>query len=119
MTSEQTYIMVKPDGVQRGLVGEIMKRFEQKGYKLIGLKLFSPTKDLLEKHYADLSKKAFFPGLIEYMASAPAPTPSNLPSTKSASGSPKASSNGLPTPPPGSTNKLVGADVPSATLVLS
>merc|ERR1719424_1703120 len=71
MTSEQTYIMVKPDGVQRGLVGEIMKRFEQKGYKLIGLKLFSPTKDLLEKHYADLSKKAFFPGLIEYMASGP------------------------------------------------
>jgi nucleoside-diphosphate kinase len=63
--------MVKPDGVQRGLVGEIIKRFEQKGYKLVGLKLFSPTKELLEAHYADLSSKGFFPGLIAYMNSGP------------------------------------------------
>ena len=59
--------MVKPDGVQRGLVGDIVKRFETKGYKCMGLKLFSPTKELLEEHYADLAGKKFFPGLIEYM----------------------------------------------------
>lgn len=69
--TEQTYIMVKPDGVQRGLVGNIVKRFETKGYVCRGLKLFSPTKDLLEKHYADLASKKFFPGLIEYMNSGP------------------------------------------------
>jgi nucleoside-diphosphate kinase len=68
---EQTYIMVKPDGVQRGLVGEIIKRFESKGYKLAGLKLFAPTEELLKEHYADLAKKPFFPGLIEYMMSGP------------------------------------------------
>jgi len=70
-TTEQTYIMVKPDGVQRGLVGNIVKRFETKGYKCLGLKLFSPTKELLEQHYADLATKKFFPGLIEYMLSGP------------------------------------------------
>ena len=71
MADEKTYIMVKPDGVQRGLVGEIIKRFEQKGYKCIGLKLHTPTKEHLEEHYADLAGKPFFPGLISYMSSGP------------------------------------------------
>jgi nucleoside-diphosphate kinase len=63
--------MIKPDGVQRGLVGEIIKRFEQKGFKLVAMKLTSPGKEHLEKHYADLSSKGFFAGLIEYMTSGP------------------------------------------------
>ena len=71
MADEKTYIMVKPDGVQRGLVGEIIRRFEAKGYKLIGLKMQTPGKEHLEKHYADLAGKAFFPGLIAYMTSGP------------------------------------------------
>ncbi|KAJ3211753.1 heme peroxidase [Entophlyctis luteolus] len=62
---------VKPDGVQRGLVGEIIKRFESKGFKLAGLKLVSPGKAHLEQHYADLAGKKFFPGLISYMTSGP------------------------------------------------
>ncbi|XP_022994165.1 uncharacterized protein LOC111489986 [Cucurbita maxima] len=68
---DQTYIMVKPDGVQRGLVGEIISRFEKKGFKLTGLKLFQCTKDLAEEHYKDLKGKSFFPGLIEYITSGP------------------------------------------------
>ena len=63
--------MIKPDGVQRGIVGEIIKRFEAKGYKLIAMKLTSPGKEHMEKHYADLSSKGFFAGLIEYMTSGP------------------------------------------------
>ncbi|KAJ1915233.1 nucleoside diphosphate kinase Ndk1 [Tieghemiomyces parasiticus] len=68
---ERTYIMVKPDGVERGLVGEIIKRFEQKGYKLQALQLIHPTKELLEQHYSDLSSKPFFPELIKYMQTGP------------------------------------------------
>lgn len=68
---EQTYIMIKPDGVNRGLVGEIVKRFEQKGFKLVALKLKQANEDLLKKHYADLSAKPFFPGLVKYMGSGP------------------------------------------------
>merc|ERR1719473_698490 len=68
---ERTFIMIKPDGVQRGLVGQILQRFEQKGFKLAGMKLCQPGKAHLEKHYADLSSKKFFPGLIEYMNSGP------------------------------------------------
>ena len=68
---ERTYIMIKPDGVQRGLVGEIISRFEKKGFKLQAMKLMSPTRALLEEHYADLSSKGFFAGLIDYMNSGP------------------------------------------------
>jgi len=63
--------MVKPDGVQRGLVGEILTRFEKRGFKLVALKLVTATKEHLEEHYADLKEKAFFPGLVKYMASGP------------------------------------------------
>ncbi|XP_015882369.2 nucleoside diphosphate kinase 2, chloroplastic [Ziziphus jujuba] len=68
---EQTYIMVKPDGVQRGLVGEIISRFEKKGFKLTGLKLFQCPRELAEEHYKDLKAKSFFPKLIEYITSGP------------------------------------------------
>ncbi|CAK9048022.1 Nucleoside diphosphate kinase (NDK) (NDP kinase) (Abnormal wing disks protein) (Killer of prune protein), partial [Durusdinium trenchii] len=68
---EQTYIMIKPDGVMRGLTGKIIQRFEEKGFKLVGLKMMTPSKEHLEKHYADLSSKPFFPSLIEYMQMGP------------------------------------------------
>lgn len=58
-------------GVQRNLVGEIISRFEKKGFKLIALKMHSPSRAQLEEHYADLSSKGFFNGLIEYMSSGP------------------------------------------------
>ena len=68
---ERTYIMVKPDGVQRGIVGDIIARFEKKGFKLLALKLYSPTKELLEEHYRDLKDKPFFPDLVSYMMMGP------------------------------------------------
>ncbi|KAF2721131.1 NDK-domain-containing protein [Polychaeton citri CBS 116435] len=71
MTSEQTFIAVKPDGVQRGLVGAIISRFENRGYKLVAIKLTSPGEEHLKKHYEDLSDKPFFAGLVSYMNSGP------------------------------------------------
>merc|ERR1712023_70438 len=68
---ERSYIMIKPDGVQRGLVGEIIKRFEQRGYKLGGLKLYQASEELLKTHYSDLVEKKFFPDLLAYMLSGP------------------------------------------------
>ena len=65
------YIMIKPDGVQRGLVGEIVKRFEQRGYSLKALKLFQASEELLKEHYCDLVEKKFFPDLLAYMLSGP------------------------------------------------
>ncbi|CAJ2507341.1 Uu.00g085270.m01.CDS01 [Anthostomella pinea] len=71
MSTEQTFIAIKPDGVQRGLVGSIIGRFEARGYKLVAIKLTTPGKAHLEKHYEDLSDKPFFAGLVEYMNSGP------------------------------------------------
>ncbi|KAF9162639.1 nucleoside diphosphate kinase [Actinomortierella ambigua] len=71
MVAERTYIMVKPDGVERGLVGEIIKRFENKGFQLLALQLLSPKREILEQHYADLKSKPFFGGLMNYMTSGP------------------------------------------------
>merc|ERR1719442_242696 len=68
---ERTFIMLKPDAVQRGLVGEIIKRFEQKGFKLVAMKMMHASVEHLEEHYADLKGKVFFPGLIKYMNSGP------------------------------------------------
>ncbi|KAJ3103322.1 hypothetical protein HDU97_010227 [Phlyctochytrium planicorne] len=62
---------VKPDGVQRGLVGEIIKRFENKGFQLVALKLAAPGRTHLEEHYKDLRDKKFFAGLVDYMSSGP------------------------------------------------
>merc|ERR1712000_343548 len=70
-STEQTFIAIKPDGVQRGLIGPIISRFENRGFKLVAIKLTTPGKEHLEKHYADLAGKGFFAGLIEYMNSGP------------------------------------------------
>jgi len=69
--AESTYIMVKPDGVQRGLVGEIISRFERKGYTLKGLQMCICDKAKAEEHYKDLAGKPFFPNLVEYICSGP------------------------------------------------
>lgn len=71
LMAERTYIMIKPDGVQRGLVGTIIGRFEQRGYKLQALKLYQASEELLRTHYSDLVEKKFFPSLLEYMLSGP------------------------------------------------
>ena len=68
---EKTYIMIKPDGVQRGLIGEIIKRFERKGFKLLALKFSTPTRELLEEHYAEHKGKPFYEPLLEYMSMGP------------------------------------------------
>ncbi|KAL5706872.1 nucleoside-diphosphate kinase [Ranunculus cassubicifolius] len=68
---EQTFIMIKPDGVQRGLVGEIICRFEKKGFTLRGLKLMNVERAFAEKHYEDLSARPFFNGLVDYIISGP------------------------------------------------
>ncbi|KAK7206712.1 nucleoside diphosphate kinase [Myxozyma melibiosi] len=71
MADEQTFIAIKPDGVQRGLISPIISRFESKGYKLVGIKLTNASESLLREHYADLTTKGFFPGLLKYMLSGP------------------------------------------------
>ena len=63
--------MLKPDAVQRGIMGEIIERFEARGFKLVALKFMNADTELLKTHYGDLSKKAFFPELIRYMGSGP------------------------------------------------
>jgi len=68
---ERTFIMVKPDAVQRGLVGNIIQRFEQKGFKLVALKMMQADETLLKEHYKDLVSKPFFPSLMSYMTSGP------------------------------------------------
>ncbi|KAF4653555.1 hypothetical protein FOL47_010442 [Perkinsus chesapeaki] len=69
--TDRTFIMVKPDGVQRGLVGRIIQRFEDKGFKLVAMKMCSPSEDHFKKHYADLVDKPFFAGLVKYMQTSP------------------------------------------------
>merc|ERR1711976_1089115 len=68
---ERSFIMIKPDGVHRGIVGEIIKRFEQKGFELVAMKYMWASEELLQKHYADLSDRPFFPKLVKYMNSGP------------------------------------------------
>ena len=69
--TERTFIAIKPDGVKRNLIGRIITRFEEKGYKIIGLKLLQPTIELAEKHYEEHKGKPFYPRLIEYITSGP------------------------------------------------
>ena len=71
MSKEISLILVKPDGVQRGLIGEIISRFERKGLKLIGLKFISLNDAILESHYAHLADKPFFADIKEFMKSSP------------------------------------------------
>ncbi|MBM3273812.1 MAG: nucleoside-diphosphate kinase, partial [Candidatus Sericytochromatia bacterium] len=68
---ERTFIAVKPDGVQRGLVGELVGRFEAKGFKLAGLKLMHPSRELAERHYGEHQGKPFFDGLVGFFTSGP------------------------------------------------
>ncbi|CAM8956266.1 unnamed protein product [Rhodiola kirilowii] len=68
---ERTFIAIKPDGVQRGLISEIVSRFERKGFKLVAIKLVVPSKDFAEKHYHDLKERPFFNGLCEFLSSGP------------------------------------------------
>lgn len=68
---ERTLIIVKPEGVQRGLVGEVLARFEAKGLKLVGLKLMRISAERAEKHYAEHQGKPFYPGLVRHITSSP------------------------------------------------
>ncbi len=68
---ERTLVLVKPDGVQRGLVGEIVGRFERKGLKVVGLRLMQVEPELAERHYAVHAGKHFYAGLIEFITSRP------------------------------------------------
>ena len=68
---ERTLILVKPDGVARSLVGEVVSRVESKGYQIVGLKMLTPTREILAKHYAEHEGKPFYEPLIEFMLSGP------------------------------------------------
>ena len=68
---ERSFVMLKPDAVQRNLVGDIVKRFEARGFKPVAVKFMQAPESLLKKHYSDLAKKPFFPDLVAYMASGP------------------------------------------------
>jgi nucleoside-diphosphate kinase len=69
--SERTLILIKPDGVQRGLVGRVIDRYEQRGLRIVGLKLMHVDRALAEEHYGVHRDKPFFPGLVEFITSAP------------------------------------------------
>lgn len=68
---EQTYIMLKPDCMQRGLVGEVIRRIEQKGYRIVEAKTMLLDEAILKEHYAHIADKPFFPETVEYMTSGP------------------------------------------------
>lgn len=68
---ERTFIMIKPDGVQRNLVGEVIRRFENKGFTLVGLKMLQPSRELAEKHYAVHKERPFFQSLVDFITSSP------------------------------------------------
>ena len=68
---EKTLVLIKPDGVQRGLIGEIVSRLERRGLRLVAAKFMWVSRALAEKHYAVHKGKAFYPGLISYITSAP------------------------------------------------
>lgn len=71
MTEESTLVLVKPDGVKRNLTGEILRRIEAKGYTIADLRMFTPSRELLEQHYAEHEGKPFFEPLVEFMLSGP------------------------------------------------
>mgnify|MGYP003949450357 FL=1 len=71
MTAERTFVAIKPDGVQRGLIGEILGRFERKGFKLVALKQLTPSRELAEKHYGVHRERPFFAGLVDFITSGP------------------------------------------------
>lgn len=68
---ERTFVIIKPDAVQRGLIGEIVARFERRGLKILGMKFMQVSEELARQHYAVHQGKPFFEGLIQYITSAP------------------------------------------------
>ncbi len=70
-TVERTFALVKPDGVRRGLVGEILTRFERKGLKIVAAKMLTVTPELAQRHYAEHQGKPFYPGLVQHITSGP------------------------------------------------
>lgn len=68
---ERTLVLIKPDGVQRGLMGEIITRFERRGLRLVGMKFIQMSRELAEEHYAEHKGKPFYPGLLDYITSGP------------------------------------------------
>ena len=71
MNTQRTFVMIKPDAVQRGLIGDIITRFEQKGIKLVAMKMVSVSKELAEKHYGIHKGKPFFKPTVDYITSSP------------------------------------------------
>ena len=71
MHAEETLVLVKPDGVARGLSGEILRRIEAKGYTIVDLRMVTPARELLEAHYEEHQGKPFFEPLVEFMLSGP------------------------------------------------
>jgi nucleoside-diphosphate kinase len=71
MSTERTLVLIKPDGVQRGLVGEITGRLEQRGLHLVGAKLMQMSKELASRHYAEHQGKPFYNGLVSFITSGP------------------------------------------------
>lgn len=69
--TERSLILVKPDGVKRGQIGEVLRRIEAKGYVIEALQMMAATEDQLRTHYAEHAEKPFFPGLLEYMSGGP------------------------------------------------
>ncbi len=71
MNKEKTFIAIKPDGVQRGFISEIIGRFERKGFKLVALKQLIPSKELAQKHYGVHKERPFFNDLVDFISSGP------------------------------------------------
>jgi nucleoside-diphosphate kinase len=68
---ERSLVLVKPDAMQRGLAGEVIKRIEQRGFRIVGMKLMQISRSLAEQHYGEHKGKPFFDGLVEYIVSSP------------------------------------------------
>ena len=68
---EKTFVAIKPDGVKRGLIGKIIKRFEEKSYKIVALKMINVSDELASKHYEEHQGKPFYPQLIKFITSGP------------------------------------------------
>jgi nucleoside-diphosphate kinase len=71
LAGESTFVMVKPDGVKRGLVGEVIRRIEEKGYRIDEMKMFTIDEDLAKRHYAEHTEKPFFDELVSFITSGP------------------------------------------------
>jgi nucleoside-diphosphate kinase len=71
LLAERTFVLLKPDTIERKLVGEILQRIERKGFKLLGMKLLRPSTEIVEKHYAEHKGKSFYQGLVDFFLSGP------------------------------------------------